>query len=622
MDERELVGLLHRADWTRLSLAGSVRGVAESVLAVFGAEESWNFGTEFPVPRSPLWTPDQLADDFALDLASGKRFRLTSADGRWAGGCDGSHVWQLIADPPQDEKVGFRARPQPPVARLLAPHWLLSGHRLTAGEPTIACGRICVQISAVPEGGSPLRRQVGAGEPCTALRWHLGGKYDRVVAVVDAALGILLRCEFQFTDRDADVTEFVRLTLDAEADPSVFSAPPGSIFGDGPVLGDFGGEMPGRFALEAVKTVAGVAAGGLGAVVRLTSPRRVDPFERATAEAADPDMVMPADEPLPVWVTGSAGTDGTGPASDEGGIPPSDEILHLLYRGGVELAPFTATLHEWTDGAALIAAVPQSARQAGFGGVGFFVDSVLHNADRGNPVMHTAHLARFGGWDRYRLDLLSRTPGTRPGRPVRDRYKEVTIACDGSRCWQVYTDRVEITAATPLHNAAGDLADGSWLLDCQLADGGEAVVDGRPGYRVIATARPGSVPPDAFSWLAGAWLPAAAVVDAATGRLLRLTRYTGGRMTRRLEFRSLSDGGPDDFGFTPPDGLRVVDRSGGASFDDSHETEFPWPDAWKWSPPDPAQAAASAVKEQVDAKIAAARGFLGSFLGGGQRGRG
>lgn len=47
---------------------------------------------------------------------------------------------------------------------------------------------------------------------------------------------------------------------------------------------------------------------------------------------------------------------------------------------------------------------------------------------------------------------------------------------------------------------------------------------------MIATANPGSAPPNAFAKLAGGWLPAVAVavVDAATGRLLRLTRYTGG----------------------------------------------------------------------------------------------
>jgi hypothetical protein len=81
------------------------------------------------------------------------------------------------------------------------------------------------------------------------------------------------------------------------------------------------------------------------------------------------------------------------------------------------------------------------------------------------------------------------------------------------------------------------------------------------------------------------------VVDASSGRLLRLTRYRDGKVATRLELRSLADGGSDgssdDFGFTPPEGLPVVDE-----------------------PP------VDAFKEQMDAKIWAARGFLGSFLGG------
>ena len=36
MDERELVGLLYRADWTRLSLSGTVRGVGQ-----FPADVNW-----------------------------------------------------------------------------------------------------------------------------------------------------------------------------------------------------------------------------------------------------------------------------------------------------------------------------------------------------------------------------------------------------------------------------------------------------------------------------------------------------------------------------------------------------------------------------------------------------
>jgi hypothetical protein len=306
MDERELVGLLHRADWTRPSLTGSVRGAAESVLSMFGLDVHWNVGQE-------------------------------------------------------DEAV---------------------------------CGRAGVQFSAVPVAGDRRRGLVGPGELSPTLRWPEHEGYERVVAVVDATLGFLLCCEFQFGDRDADVMNFVSLAVGAEADPSVFAAPPGSIFGDGAALA----HVPG------------------------------------------------------------------GPVAGTGGTPVGDDLLHLLYRGGVGMAPFTATLHEWTDGS----------------------DSM---------TVHTVDELR-----------------------------------------------------------AAELVDGSWLLRCRLDGGEEVVADGRPGYRVIATARPGVAPPGSLGWASGAWLPAVAVVDAATGRLLRLTRYLGGQPAGRLEFRSVSDGGPDDFGFTPPDG--------------------------------------------------------------------
>jgi hypothetical protein len=187
----------------------------------------------------------------------------------------------------------------------------------------------------------------------------------------------------------------------------------------------------------------------------------------------------------------------------------------------------------------------------------------------------------------------------------------------------VYQDRVEVRPASSRPNPVAELADGSWLLGCLLGFGGEVVADGRPGYLVIATARPGSAPVGALGWLAGGWLPAVAVVDAATGRLLRLTRYLGGRPARRLELRSLSDGGSgdgsDDLGYTPPDGLRVVDLTREAFVRMSDEGDGPvfvGPDGWQRTMPDPVKDAVGAFKEQVDERVAAARGFLGSFFGG------
>ena len=140
----------------------------------------------------------------------------------------------------------------------------------------------------------------------------------------------------------------------------------------------------------------------------------------------------------------------------------------------------------------------------------------------------------------------------------------VTVACDGQRTFRVFEDEVLAGPASTLdqgrHGNLPQLVDGSWLLGCRLSGGDVVEVDGRTGYRVIATIGAGPVTGAPPSWLPGWWLPAVAVVDASSGRLLRLTRYSGGKTATRVELRSLSDGGPDDFGFTPPDGLPVVEE--------------------------------------------------------------
>ena len=304
-------------------------------------------------------------------------------------------------------------------------------------------------------------------------------------------------------------------------------------------------------------------------------------------------------------------------------------MLNLLYRGGLEPAPFSARLCEWTDGQvagrAMLGAVPESARRAGFGGVGFLVDTMFTLEDSPRGVSHEVYSVRIGGWDRFRIDRVFRTPPARARRLQAERRRRdaVTVACDGQRTFRVFEDEVRAGPASTLdqgwHGYLSQLVDGSWLLGCRLS-GGEAVeVDGRTGYRVIATSGAGPVTGGALSWLPGSWLPAVAVVDASSGRLLRLTRYCGGRTATWQELRSVSDGGPDDLGFTPPDGLPVVDererdRSDGSD-DDDGELKFFGPDGRPASPPDEVRAVADAFKRQVDEKVAAARGFLGSFFG-------
>ena len=648
MDERELVALLHRADWTRLTLTGTVRGGGQFPATSPGAWWSASFGERLrpgsfsmpdPPPPPPDWmmaTGDRPETESALTLAPGKRYRLATEDGARVLGCDGARVWQWLADVPPGERVTFERKPQPPVPGLLAPAWLLLGYRLSVEGETTVAGRAGIVVTGVGRTGH------WRSPAAAMLSWGLVPRPEQVSAVIDAELGIVLRRELRYPDGRVNVTEFLGLEVGGAVDPSVFSPAAGSFFGDRP---DGERRPVDDVGLEALKMVAGLAAGGLGAAIKYGPKRHVDPFAAATSE--DPDDVMPDDEPLPAWATGQA-ADG---AADEkaaeaeadeaeadeaeadeadGRAPVSDEVLNLLYRGGLEPAPFSARVSEWTDGevvgGTMLGAVPEPARRAGFGGVGFLVDAISTTLeDSPGGVSHEAYSVRVGGWDRFRIDRVFRTPPARTPRiQVGKRHRDaVTVACDGQRTFQVFEDVVRVGPASTLDQAwqghLPELVDASWLLGCRLSGGDVVEVDGRTGYRVIATAGAGPVTGAPPSWLPGGWLPAVAVVDASSGRLLRLTRYSGGKTATRVELRSVSDGGADDFGFTPPDGLPVVEEPERDWSDGSDDVDggmkFFGPDGRPASPPDEVRAAVDALKQQVDEKVAAARGFLGSLFG-------
>jgi hypothetical protein len=272
-----------------------------------------------------------------------------------------------------------------------------------------------------------------------------------------------------------------------------------------------------------------------------------------------------------------------------------DEVLHLLYRSGLGEPRVAATLHEWQDIGAMLDAVPSGARGAGFGGVGWLVDTVRDEARRGGlDIGHKVSAVRTGGWDEYLIDVTFLSWVDRPrndtSRAARVRDSEPqTIACDGERCWKVYHDRVVSAPAEPLAGDLADLLDASWLLAYELSGGEEVVLDGgRRAYRVVARHTvslpmrvPGESSPFAFLGLAAAnevwtrlFFPVVALVDADSGRLLRLTRFQGGQPVVRQELRDVRDA-EGDFGFTPPEGLPVVEEpesSGG----DGGEWTFKW----------------------------------------------
>jgi hypothetical protein len=466
-------------------------------------------------------------------------------------------------------------RPRPPYPTLLAPSWLLTEYSLVlAGELTV-CGRAGVRVIGTPrpvtrrptQFGGRFGGKAGGGLFAPPARWLYLDPADEVDAVVDAELGILLRCSKRSGDDMPAVTEFTSLDVGSPADPSLFSAPAGSMFGGkrsdtrrpgdrpaggttGNSLGDALGEALGAAGREAAKTVAGMAAGGVGALIKYAPRGRVDPFAQAAAEAADPEAAMPADEEPP-----------EDPAGGSAGTLP-DEVVYQVYRGGIATPSLRATLHQWADLDPVLSAVPPSARASGFGGVGFLVDAVRDlTREEVSGAHHAIITVAMGGWNEYRIDVVrslwDAKPLLRRGR-VKDAAR--TIASDGVRQWRVFSDEVIAGPASAPPSDLADLVDASWLLDrdIELSGGTEVWAGGRRAYRIVARYR--DVARLGMGWWQRLFFPAVAVVDAETGLVLRLTRFRDGRPTLRQELRDVAPLEPGaGFGFTPPDGVPVVD---------------------------------------------------------------
>jgi hypothetical protein len=295
---------------------------------------------------------------------------------------------------------------------------------------------------------------------------------------------------------------------------------------------------------------------------------------------------MPADEPAPDAEAVAAAAAASGLADEVAPSGLTDEVLHLVYRGGLTVPPLRATLHQWFDAGALLAAVPfdkipQSARGAGFGGVGFLVDAVRDTAQEVTlDVSHEVSTVAMRGWDEYRIDLVQpATDPDRPRAPGLGRHQALTIVSDGGQQWQVYSDRILRGSAAPPPGDLAGLLDAAWLLDSDLdlSDGTEVMASGRRAYRIEARYREDTQ--FGANWWQRLFFPAVAVVDAETGLVLRLTRFKGGRPAMRQELRDLAELDADtDFGFTPPDGVPVYDR------ESPQDESGPKTRSWSWNP--------------------------------------
>jgi len=529
-DLQNVIGLLYRADWTRLSLSAGVRVERDGDLAQSRAHAMRPHGFRpgpvmrlRPDPGGGPPTMEEVPEEergghysgrATLLIAPGRRYRLEHLDER-AGhveGSDGKHGWVRWPQAPPAPMlidVGHEA----PLPELFCPSALLSGFTLEVRGPVTADGRDAIAVTATP------RSDAIGSRP--GLRDHL---YDRVEVIVDAGLGILLRREDTVQGQRLALTELTAVTLSPPeaADPAAFAPPPDSRVGQG--LGESLRDMFGGPGWQTAKNAAGLAAGGLGALIRFT-PNLIGPDP---AGEHDLEWAMPSPEP--------------GPAED--GPPPSDDLLCLLYRSG-QAPDFAATLHQWHDLAAMTARVSETARAAGHGGVGYLLDA----ATRGKTVTHTVARLRVSGLDRYRVDYQSRSGRTSP----------TTVVCDGEHRWQVYQAKTMVGAAAPPPHDIANLIDSSWLLGCRLSGGSEITYRGRRACQLRVTPSHGGSPPGPLLFF-----PADAIVDAETGSLLRLISYAGERPASWWELRDFAaePDDPGDFRLDVPPGVRVVAETG------------------------------------------------------------
>jgi hypothetical protein len=515
--EPDLISLLRRADWTRLCLSAEVN------------------------------------DGSTLLIAPGKRYRRQH--GERVTGCDGDRRWELPGDDGEDGDADGRhgtahliGGPEPPLRALLCPAWLLMSSRLEVRGQVSACGRDALHV--VVTRRPSIHGRIGPLE--------LGA--DRVDAIVDAELGILLRIAWM-AGRDApDVTELTSLEVNPDVDPAQFAPPPGSLTSEslGEMLGA-GGPL-----WRAGKTAAGLAAGSLGAWIRY-SPFGHGPPRAAGAEDA---AAIPNDDPAPEL----------SPAGMPSGPPVSAKVLRLLHDSGS--AEWAATLDHWLDVGGMLSQLPAGARRAGFGGLGLLADAIGERPSASRLVS----AVRIGGPDKYQVDHAYE-----PKRGPK------TIACDGQRRWQVYADKVTVGPAAPIDSTIADLADASWLLECHLSGGAAIMADGRPAYR-INVAR-GDRPPS----LALMSSAAVAVVDAELGILLRLTSYLGDKPVQRFELRDITTGG-GAFRVDIPAGLPTVGETG--SFEAAREAGRPPPVNF------PLHIAGTVARQAATEATKAARNFL------------
>jgi outer membrane lipoprotein-sorting protein len=576
----EVIGLLHRADWTRLSLSAEVRFEQDGELArrrenAVRTESMRRLGFRPGSCGMPdvEQEPDAERDVYhrwhaALLIAPGRRYRLEyeGDHGGHADGSDGEQAWTLRPPdpaplPPRDLESGRGL----PVPALFRPAGLLARFTLDAGGPVTACGRDAIAVTAVPRHGAVGSLTTLSPRAC-----------DRVELIVDAETGLLLRREETFEGQLLTLFELTTVTMSPpEADDPARFAPPA---GSRPVPDPE--DAPGRSGpgWQVAVNAAGLAAGGLGAWLRL-APHL--PGHRPPAGASSL-AAMPSPEP--------------GPLDPGDGPPPSDDLLGLLYRSGLydgdDPQIRGAAVRRWNDSAAVLGQVRGTFPAAGQGGFGYLLDGL----SQFDSVTLTTGRLRIGGPELYYLDYSSWQ-----GRPG-----PLVMACDGEHYWRIGENVTLVGTPRPTTGDFASMIGSSWLLGERLSGGVEITYHGRRGYHLRVTRGDGASHegPTMF-------YPLDAIVDAETGSLLRLIAYDGDAPAERWELDDVTtDPGAtaDPAGFRPhiPPGTRVVEETGNPLIDNTAGIPGLTGTA--------ARTAAEVFRRGTDA-VSAARSFLDDLRG-------
>jgi hypothetical protein len=556
-DPSRLVALLYRADWTHLCLSAEVSTRVKRARVVPTApgrkshgfagsadqadpRETWRLATEADAAEeSGAASESDAADDAgAADaagangqprwreglsrvlIAPGGRCRIESA----APGphqlvvvCDGEKWWRTTPD----QALGVRGlNMQADYADLLDPTWLISRFDTELIGPAEAAGRPACQIAATP-------RPIAASGTLDR-----GRQIDRIDILVDTELGILLRKETFADGKQTELTEVRAVTLSpAEAgDPAQFLPPPGlprmeACSGSGPLFDTSG---PGWRVAKAAGQAASAAV-----AFRI---------RRAARNMETPESTLP---PMP--------EPGNPPAPDEP-APIGDDLVNLLHRTGLPLQCFAAGMRKWADSEILLRSVTryraaQPPQLAGFLGPAAVWDAFAEAPKQ--TAFQTARL-QVAMPGRYRIDYLDGDSKIR------------AAACDGTRQWTVYPNRVVTGPAEPPSEDWADLADPAWLLSSgwRLSAGGAENVGGRPGWRIWADATDDSEWPGSRE--ASVFRRAAVVVDAELGILLQLAFLVDDRTATCIELHDVTApwaGDPAGFRIQIPPGIRVVEAS-------------------------------------------------------------